>query len=258
MRRILLVAALLALLAAPPFLPSTVAQTEPVVADVSGPGSAGPSSVVQYNLTVSGGPGATGGNFSISYYIEGTDVTGGTPTKDAPRTEFSTNTSYLLSITTPIREQAVTVVVEVNSTNGTAWETATVRKTVEVLTPVLLSATFRNDGPVAAVNVTVRFYVDGGLVGTQRIARVDPGANATVVLTWFPVGLAPGPHEVTVTADLNGDGVVDPAKGEVRTSNLFYRKEPDLPIGTAAIIGILLFLVAVVVLAVIKRRGRKR
>lgn len=249
---------LLALLVVQGIAQPVPAQTEPVTGEIVGPEAAAPSTAVQYNLTVAGGPGAVDGNFSMKYYIEGGDLTGGIPTKTAPRTEFGRNTTYVLSITAPIREQTIAVVAEINSTNGTTWQTVTVRREVDIVTPVVLAATFRNDGSVAAVNFTAEFYVDGKLVGTKRVARLNPRVNATVTLTWFPIGLVPGEHRVTVTADLNGDGVIDPSRGEVTTSNLFYKKQPDLPVGSAALIGILLFLTAAAVLAVIKRRRKRR
>src|SRR5207249_1446654 len=78
-------------------------------------------------------------------------------------------------------------------------------------------------GRTAAVNVTVRFYVDSILAGTEKIARLNPGAQITETFNYLPAGVQPGTHQVRVEADLDGHGVIDPAKGEAVVSSLFYR-----------------------------------
>src|SRR5207245_5570595 len=96
---------------------------------------------------------------------------------------------------------------------------------ITIVTPMILTATFRNDGGSAAVNVSVRFYIDGKLAGSTNISRINPGGSATAKLTYLPVGLAPGAHTVRVEADLNKNGVIDRDREQVAIVDLFYQKD---------------------------------
>src|SRR3989442_6228293 len=90
------------------------------------------------------------------------------------------------------------------------------------------SARFRNDGTAAAVNVTVRFYVDGAFAGTRKIARLNPGVQVTETFNYLPSGLQPGTHQVRVEADLDGYGIIDPAKGEADLQRPFVPSHTPL------------------------------
>src|SRR5207247_9481932 len=120
-------------------------------------------------------------------------------------------------------------------------EKTTEEKSISIIPPVVLSATFRNDGTTASVNVTVRFYVDGAPAGTGKTARPNPGAQVTETFNYLPSGLQPGTHQIRVEADLDGNGIIDPAKGEAVVTSLFYRGTAPLSTAWTVLIGIGVF-----------------
>jgi subtilase family serine protease len=187
---------------------------------------------------VSGGPASEApGNVSIKAYVSGTDLTGAQPVQSTAYTSVSNGTGpFTINITAPNKEQVITLIVEVNSTVGGRFEKTTVTRAVTVITPIILTATFRNDGGAAAVDVPVKFFVDGKVAGATNISRIDPGQTGTAKLSYLPVGLAAGGHTVRVEADLNRNGVIEPDKGEVAVVDVFYKKDFELTWPYAALI----------------------
>src|SRR2546427_1587335 len=215
-----ILAAVFALVLAP------AAAQGPIFGTITGPPALAPSQVSAYNLTINGGP--TGAvTYPVGWPLNG----GGLPTAASPTTTTGNRTTFTLNVTAPPTEGTVTLVVQVASLAGSTYENTTAEKAISIITPIVLSATFRNDGTTAAVNVTVRFYVDGALAGTRKIARLNPGAQVTETFAYLPSGLQPGTHQVRVEADLDRNGIIDPAKGEAVATSLFYRR--TAPLSTA-------------------------
>jgi len=227
----------------------------PIFGTVTGPNALAPSQVSAYNLTINGGP--TGAvRYTVRWHLTGANVAGGLPNAANPTTTSGNRTSFTLNITAPSGEGAVSLVVQIASLAGSTYENTTAEKAISIITPIVLSATFRNDGTTAAVNVTVRFYVDGALAGTRKIARLNPGAQVTETFNYLPSGLQPGTHQVRVEADLDGNGIIDPAKGEVVVSSLFYRGTAPLSTAWTVLIGIGVFVPVMLLTVAIRRRKR--
>src|SRR3989442_3907702 len=198
-----ILAAVFALVLAP------AAAQGPIFGTITGPPALAPSQVSAYNLTINGGP--TGAvTYTVRWHLNG----GGLPTAASPTTTTGNRTTFTLNVTPPPTEGTVNLVVQVASLAGSTYENTTAEKAISIITPIVLSATFRNDGPTASVNLTVRFYVDGALAGTRKIARLNPGAQVTETFAYLPSGLQPGTHQIRVEADLDRNGIIDPAKGE--------------------------------------------
>src|SRR6266581_2428095 len=174
----------------------------------------------------------------------------------SPTTTTGNRTTFTLNVTAPPTEGTVTLVVQVASLAGSTYENTTAEKAISIITPIVLSATFRNDGTTAAVNVTVRFYVDGALAGTRKIARLNPGAQVTETFNYLPSGLQPGTHQVRVEADLDGNGIIDPAKGEAVATSLFYRGTAPLSTAWTVLIGIGVFVPVMLLTIALRRRKR--
>ncbi len=227
----------------------------PLVVSVTGPSALAPSQTAAYNLTLSGGP--TGAvTYTVRWHVAGPDAADARPAASNPTTETRNTTAFRLNITAPPRDADVTLVVSVNAQVGTTSENTSIEKAIVVITPILLSATFRNDGTTAAVNVTVRFYVDDGLVGSQKIARIESHAQATPSFNYLPIGMQPGAHRVRVEADLDGNGIIDSSRGEAVASELFYRSTPGLGTGWTVAIAIAVFLPVLIATAAVRRRER--
>jgi len=233
------------------------AAADPVAGTVEGPPALAPGAASPYYVNVTGGPASEGGNFTLKYYLTGTDLTGALPTQSSPGSSQNATGRFRFNVTAPQKEQVVTLIVEVNSTHGARFERTTLSRAITIVTPVVLTATFSNKGGSAAVDVPVRFYVDGTLVGSTNISRIEPQATGTATLTWLPVGLAYGTHSVRVEADLNRNNVIEPDKGEVAVLDVFYKKQPDLSWGWAgAIMAVTILLTILVVRRVRARRKR--
>ncbi|HWM53709.1 MAG TPA: CARDB domain-containing protein [Thermoplasmata archaeon] len=223
----------------------------PIFGTITGPNALAPSQVSAYNLTINGGPsGAV--TYTVRWHLNG----GGLPSAASPTTTTGNRTTFTLNVTAPPTEGTVTLVVQVASLAGSTYENTTVEKAISIITPIVLSATFRNDGTTAAVNVTVRFYVDGALAGTRKIARLNPGAQVTETFNYLPSGLQPGTHQVRVEADLDGNGIIDPAKGEAVVTSLFYRGTAPLSTAWTVLIGVGVFVPVMLLTIALRRRKR--
>jgi hypothetical protein len=227
----------------------------PIFATVAGPPAAAIGTVAFYNLSISGGP-SSSVNYTVKWYITGPDTTGGVPHQSNPSSASGTAPTFKLNITAPSKEQTITLVVTVSASSGGTTENTSTEQRIVVVTPIVLSATFRNNGSTAAVNVTVRFFVDDVAVGTKTVSRIDSNKEATVTFNYLPIALQPGTHRVRVEADLDGNGVIDSARGEVATSQLFYKGTPALSTGWTVLIGIAVFLPVLLLTIAVRRRRR--
>ncbi|MGQ0797222.1 MAG: CARDB domain-containing protein [Methanobacteriota archaeon] len=246
----------LAILAVGLLLTAPTGDAQTVFGTITGPTALAPRQASTYNVTVGGGPEAGIVTYSLEFFLTGSDLAGGTPRSDSPGSTSGNQTSFRIDITAPEKDQVVTLVVRISASGGGAVVNGTAETSIQIITPIVLRATFRNVGPTSALNVSVRFYVDGTLVGTRSLARINASAQETASLSYLPVGLAPGPHTVRVEADIDGDGRIDPARGELVLSDLFIRETGSLSAGWNVLIGIGVFFAAFLVIAGLRRRNR--
>lgn len=256
MRSLALVLVALAIVAA--VLPASVAaQGEPLDATISGPTALAPSQTARYNITITGGP--TGNiTYGLSYYITGTNTTGGNPLRASPGSTSGNKTRYQVNVTAPSLEQTITLTVTIVATSKTSpSQNVTRTRTITVIRGLVLSATFHNTSSTAAVNVTVHWAIDGTVVGTSILKLIGPNADATATFTYLPAGLSPGQHTLTVSADLDHDGIIDPARGEVVTSTIFYNQVQQTAPGWAILLGIGIFIPVFLGVVALRRRGER-
>jgi len=255
--RFLLTLALLAILASVLAAPASAVTGGPLYFDLSGPTAVAPGETVSFNVTASGGP---SGNvtYSAIYYIQGTNTTGGSPLASSPGRTSGNLTTLRINVTVPTVEQTVTLVVTLDAAPvGGPTQNVTRTFPITVIKAIVLTATFHNGGTTTAVNITVRWYVDGALVGTSSIGHIASNADATVTLNYLPLGLAPGPHALRVEADLDHDNVIDAAKGEVVTSTLFYNQVQEPATGWTILLGIGIFIPVFLGVVAWRRRGQR-
>ena len=235
-------------------LAPAAAQT-PIYTTMSGPSAIAPGRTASYELTATGGPGDPV-NYSVSWYVTGPNLAGASPLVTSPGTLSGARSTFTLNVTAPTSEQTLTLRVTVGASPSGGTENTTVERSIAVLAPIVLSGSFRNDGSTAAVNVTVRFYVDDAFVGTQTIARIAPGGQGSASFEYLPVGLSTGSHRVRIEADLDRDGTIDPARGETIISDVFYKATPPLGTGVAVLIGIGVFIPVFLVTVALRRREK--
>lgn len=244
----------LALLVLAALLPGVAQSQAPVTVFVSAPDVAGTGTTIVVNVTAAGGPGEDDGTFRLRAWLRGPDITGAAPLEDTPFQIGLSNKTTEFNATMPLSEQTVEVVVEINSSKGDVFAVETASRPILVLVPLRVSARVENQGSVAIQDVPVYLAIDGERVQEQRILRLDPGQSHIVEFEHLPVGLAVGAHTVEIHVDINKDGVIDGAIGEVALRRTFFKEgEPLNPVWiivgvVAAIIG------AVIVGAAIRRR----
>ncbi len=230
------------------------ADAQALFGTILGPEAVAPRRATEYNVSVAGGPVGVSVNYSLEYYLEGSDLTGASPVVSTPGRTSGNRTTFRVNVTAPDQEQTVTLVVKISASTTTETENATIQRAIIVLTPIVLSATFRNNAETAALNVLVRFYVDDAPVGTQTIARLAGGTESSVSVSWIPVGLQPGAHQVRVEADLDGDGIIDPARGEAKVSEIFIRESAQISPGWNVLIALAVFVPAFIATVALRRR----
>ncbi len=229
----------------------------PLLASIDGPGALAPSQTAAYNISIVGGP-TENVTYTVEYYVTGANTTGANPLQSSPGSKSGNKTTVQVNITAPTVEETITLSVTVTATPKTgARENTTVTKDISVVRAIVLSATFHNAGSTAALNVTVTWYVDDNLVGTSLLKSIGPNADATVTFTYLPAGLAPGEHTVKVTADLDHDGVINPARGEVGTSTIFYNQVSQPATGWVLLLGIGVFIPVFLGVVAFRRRGQQ-
>ncbi len=249
---LLALAVVAAVLAAPAFAVAT-----PLVMDLNGPTALAPGQTAHYNVTATGGP-AGNITYTASYYIQGTNTTGGSPTKSSPGSKSTNQTAFQINVTAPTLEQTLTLVVTVTaSAPNQPAQNVTRTWTIQVVKAIVLTATFHNGGTTAAVDVTVTWYLDGALVGTSVVKQMPANADSTVTFNYLPVGLAAGQHTLRVEADLDHNGIIDPAKGEVVVSTIFFSQVQQPATGWTILLGIGVFIPVFLGIVALRRRGQR-
>lgn len=114
-RRFLLTLALLAVVACTLTTSASATTGGPLFFDLSGPTAVAPGQTAAFNVTASGGP---SGNvsYSVVYYIEGTNTSGGSPLSGSPGRTTGNHTILRINITAPTLEQTLTLVVTLDAT----------------------------------------------------------------------------------------------------------------------------------------------
>lgn len=234
-----------------------------ISATITGPDGVAPRASTIYVVRVQGTEGLANVTYRAQYWVEASDTTGAAPLKASPQSTTSFNNTLRINITAPAPEGSmdVNVKVTVNGPGGNYTTTAT--KSVAVAHPWTIRFPIVNDGPVAAHHVLVSFFLDGRFIGNTTLATIPastaagPGrTNAT--LTWVPVNVAPGGHELKVTVDLNADGKIEPELGDYVATQTIYRASGAIPAGYVALATVLTTLAFAATIFYIRRRRTKR
>ncbi len=230
----------------------------PIVLTVEGPTALNPGQTSAYYVNVTGGPAEDDGNYTVQYWVEAADTEGASPLKANRKQETIQNNTIILNITVPTKEGDAEIIFEVTSQNNTANQTVRRTVSVKVLTPLVLTASFENTGGSASLNITVRFYIDDFLVGSDVISRIDPGNRGTATINWLPVGLNPGEHRVRIEADLDNNGQIDSTRGEVVAYDIFYKIGDELALGYLIILSISIAIIGLIIIFAVRRRRKMR
>jgi len=254
MRRLL---ALLIIIASFMAISSVNAQEElEVRIYVFGPEIVATGSVSVFNVNVVGGPAELGGNYSIEAHLEGTNLTGALPVRASPFQVESDTGNFTVNVTAPRIPQTMSLVINATSIKDEERVSSETKYEIEVVEPVILSARIENTGSLRLENVIVKFYVDNEFVGNKTIASITAGNSTTVSYDWLVGEIAPGQHEIRVTVDMNGDGVVKVSDGDLVMISYFYREYGDIHPAIIAIVSIIMILMVFILFRTIRRKRR--
>ena len=186
---------------------------------LDGPVAMATGSSQMYTLTISGGPGEEGGNFSYRISLSGLNTTGASV---SPMTGNSTSGTFSLNITAPSIPQTLKIMV--NATSSNAAKAVTVEKTfsIQILRPIVISQGILNSGDIEAKNVLVKFYVDDRFIGS-KVVDVPAKSNVTVKYEWIAVNEKPGAHQVKVVMDASNE-LVELSEGNNVAYSTIYIK----------------------------------
>jgi hypothetical protein len=223
---------------------------------VFGPEIMATGSSTEFNVTVLGGPGDEGGNFSIRAYLDGTNVSGALPLQSSPLELTTATGRFSVNVTTPTTPQKTKLFINATSASEGARSWAETEYEIDVVKPIKLKAKIENNGGIDLKDIIVNFYVDGNYVGFENLSALNAGSSVTVTHEWLVTGLASGRHELIATVDLNNDGVISEMDGDIASIQYFYKEYDDIhPVIILAIS--LLMIIAILFLYRTVRRKRR-
>lgn len=207
-----------------------------------GPGFAAKLEKVPCTLTVSGGPaGDVGGNFTYKAEIVADNKTGSSVT---PSTGSSNSGVFRFNVTMP-GEAGQTIKVNFNVTSkdpATGDEVDKVKEfEIEVVDPIIITATVYNVGSVEAENVTAKFYVDDTYLG-KLVFDIPAGGSKELTYNWTWLNVGSGEHTVKVVLDDVDDLVEFSSGNNVYTLTVYIGKESN-PIGAVLTVGVIIMFV---------------
>lgn len=222
---------------------------------VFGPEIAATGSVSVFDVNVVGGPADAGGNYSIEAYLEGTNLTGAMPIRASPYTVESNTGNFTVNVTAPRIPQTMSLVINATSILEGSRAYSETKYEIRVVEPIVLSARIENTGSLGLENLAVKFYVDNEFVGNGTISSITAGNSTTVSYDWLVADIASGRHEIRITVDMNGDGIIKVNDGDIVTISYFYREYGAIHPAIIAIVGVLMvFVIFILVRTIMKKR----
>jgi hypothetical protein len=245
----------LVLLSAIPAFQQVSAQETDVKVFITGPEALGLNAKAVYSVTVVGGPAEEGGNWTVTAYLTGANITGAIPIEAGEFNQTQEDNVFQIDVTATPIEQHMTLVVNAYSQLGNRSAHTKEFYDIYVVRPISLRATVSNPSNSTLMDVLVSFHVDEELIGSSTIGEIGPYSEGSAAFSWITKGISPGQHKIRIEIDLDGDGIVDETKGEILTIRDFYGpKEPNL----IFIIIIIALVVVIIILLPSTLRKKKR
>lgn len=208
------------------FIPQAASQE--VVVNVEGPSVMPAGGVAVFNVTAAGGPGGQGGEYNITAYLLGTNLTGASPSPGGVFKNLTSEPHWEINVTVPLAAQTMTFVVNVTSSLENESGFKEIRKKIRVVGPIVLSAEIHNPLEYELREVPVDFYVRGPsdedfrLVGSSTIETIAPGGNEFASYDWIVADPENGEYMLKVVVDLDRDGIIDEGAGDSVAFSTFY------------------------------------
>jgi len=218
----------------------------------------GAGQAVSCTLRVQGGPAYDiGGNYTYKAEVVADNDTGSSV---SPSTATNAAGLFRFNVTLPAEGgQTVTLKLNVTSKYTSKESTYKVKEfEIEVLKPIVITATVYNRGSVDASDVTARFYADGELLGSQ-VFSLAAGKSVALTHNWTSKAIDDGKHTITVTVD-DTSGIAEFSDGNNVLTMTIYVGDEGNPIGAVLTIGVIIMavLVALTYMAKPQRRTGKK
>jgi hypothetical protein len=238
-------------------LSSVQAQSDEVRIYVFGPTIVATNSVTTFNVNVVGGPATDGGNYSIRAYLQGANLTGALPIQSSPFQDESEFGNFTVNVTAPRVAQKMTLVIEATSILDTTRVQNNLTYEIQVVEPIIINAQIENTGGIDLTDVDVKIYVDGNLIGNKTIAYLGAQNRTTITHEWLATSVASGRHEIMITVDMNGDGVIDQQQGDLVIYKYFYKEYGEIHPAIIITVAVLMVIVVLILIRTVmkKRRG---
>lgn len=208
----------------------------------------------EYFIRVVGGPAeVTGGNYSFTAKLIGPPVG---QAKVVPTNGKSATGIFRVNVTAPPNPQNMILRVNVTSASpdGVSVETVTKEFVIEVLTPVIISATVRNEGNMTVKDIPFAIYADGSRIYETTIS-LDPKASKTIMYNWTDPNLQPGVHVITVVID-PGNELVNLETGGTSYTTTIYIGKSDYTIANITLAAA--FIISLIAIYIVYRRPKRR
>ena len=161
------------------------------------------------------------GNYSVSAYFAGYNLTGFLPTSTYHNFSLS-DPYFIINVSAPLAPQTLYVYITTYAQVGSKTVQASSTQLINVFTPIVLNATVSNPSNVAIHNVTVNFLIDWNGVGHAFIPVIGPGASVPVSIKAVYPQLSQGEH--TLSIDVSNAQVL--VNGKIQYSTQFYYGTP--------------------------------
>ncbi|MFQ6107392.1 MAG: hypothetical protein ACE5QF_07395 [Thermoplasmata archaeon] len=204
------------------------AASQEVVVSIDGPTTMPVGGKAQFNITAAGGPAEKGGDYNITAFLLGDNLTGANPSPGSVYQNLTTSPYWEINVTVPHAAQTMTLVVNVTSSYENESDFKLKKIKIRVVGPIVLSAEISNPLEYELKSVPVDFYIrapgepQDRLVGSTTIESIPPGRSEYATFDWIIADPEPGEYRLTVVVDLDRNGVIDENAGDSVAVSYFY------------------------------------
>ncbi len=192
---------LLILLPLAGLVPPARASSEALTGHITGPTNVGVALTANYRVYATGGPaiaanGTQVGILSYTASLVGLNTTSATV---SPNSGVLINGTTNISLVAPNITESVSLYVDVVSNFTGTNQTINLTYTINIVTPITLSAVLDVVGPGAVKAFALTVDLDGAAVGTVAVPSLTAGQTYPVNYSYVNPGLSSGWHTFTIS-----------------------------------------------------------
>lgn len=206
-------------------LTAEAADSNPITISLDGPTRIGLEEKHAYKVQIAGGP--EGNNTTYSW-------TGTLSGKNSAEATLTPNTggplksgTFYFNLTSPKNSGDLTITINAQANNVAGGNGSKSKEfTIEVVNPIILTATVKNIGNATANNVPVMFFLnddptDSLLIYNTTVTLV-PNATMDIKYNWTSYDIGPGKHTIMIQVDPNSTLVTFANGNKTMEQDIFY------------------------------------